>query len=415
MSGFSELIKNFGKTRDYVRDFFIYGFKVRNEFDRKSARTYDDEKRRVESWLGDFIKYDTDKRGKQVCISVDSGHISENPLYKAYYSKSFTDNDIKLHFLLLDILSDGKPLSLRDITDRLTNDYGEIFDEQTVRNKLKEYSAEGIFITQKQGKTAMFSLSPDTPEGLFAQYEGLSDAVKFCSESAEFGVIGNSLLKSADMKNDLFLIKHNYIVHTLEDEILLKILKCIEGKKLISFLNFGKRKNESEITGIPLKIYVSSQTGRRYLIMYHTQLRRMSSYRLDFIKSVKPLGDCPDYDLYADMLRRNEKNCFGVSFGCRKDGRNVERFRMLLHIDEKNEDFVIERLKREKRCGEVSKVGDDLFMYTAEVFDANELMHWVKSYIGRIVFVDCDNENLIKKFRHDIMRMYRIYCKEEQT
>ncbi len=45
MSGFSELIKNFDKTRDYIRDFFIYGFKVRNDFDRKSLRTYDDEKR----------------------------------------------------------------------------------------------------------------------------------------------------------------------------------------------------------------------------------------------------------------------------------------------------------------------------------------------------------------------------------
>ena len=133
MGSFSELIKSFDKTRDYIRDFFIYGFKVRNEFTGKSSRTYDDEKRRAESWLGDIFRYDNTRRGKQVSITVDSGHISENPLYSAYYSKSFTDNDIKLHFMLMDIL-DGKSLNVREITESLNSTYGQLFDEQTVRN-----------------------------------------------------------------------------------------------------------------------------------------------------------------------------------------------------------------------------------------------------------------------------------------
>ena len=107
MAGFSELIKNFDRTRDYVREFFIYGFKVRGDFDRKSARSYDDEKRRVESWLGEYLRYDTTSRGKQVAITLNSSRISENPLYRALESRSFTDNDIRLHFLLLDLLADG--------------------------------------------------------------------------------------------------------------------------------------------------------------------------------------------------------------------------------------------------------------------------------------------------------------------
>ena len=125
MSGFSELIKNFDKTRDYVRDFFIYGFKMRNDFERKSSRTYDDEKRRVESWLGNYVRYDDSQRGRQMSITVDSGHIAENPLYQAYYSKSFTDNDIKLHFLIIDILFNGEYLSLKELVNRLNDDYGQ--------------------------------------------------------------------------------------------------------------------------------------------------------------------------------------------------------------------------------------------------------------------------------------------------
>jgi len=60
MAEFQELIKNINKCRDYVRDFFVYGFKSRQDFtsDRKSARTYDDERRRIASWLSDYVVED---------------------------------------------------------------------------------------------------------------------------------------------------------------------------------------------------------------------------------------------------------------------------------------------------------------------------------------------------------------------
>lgn len=40
---YSELVKNFNKIRDYMREFYVYGFKSRDEFTKKSARSYDDE------------------------------------------------------------------------------------------------------------------------------------------------------------------------------------------------------------------------------------------------------------------------------------------------------------------------------------------------------------------------------------
>ena len=54
---YSELIKNFDKIRDYMRDFYVYGFRSRSGFDKKSARSYDNERRRIESWLGDYMGY----------------------------------------------------------------------------------------------------------------------------------------------------------------------------------------------------------------------------------------------------------------------------------------------------------------------------------------------------------------------
>lgn len=413
MAGFSELIKSFDKTRDYVRDFFIYGFKVRSEFDRKSARTYDDEKRRVESWLGDCLRYDSTERGKQVSISVDSGRIAENPLFSAFYSKSFTDNDIRLHFLLTDILCGGGGYTVKELTNRLNDDYGALFDEQTVRNKLKEYAAEGIFIAERHGKTDHFSLSPDTSESFFGKYEGLDDAVKFFSEATEFGAAGNSMLRSAGLKNDVFFIKHNYIVHVLEDEILLKITEAIGQKHCITAVNFGQNKAVSEFSGVPLKIHVSAQTGRRYLVMYLPEFKRLNSLRLDFIKSVTDGGECPDFDKYADILRRNTDKCFGVSFGNRHE-ESAARVKLMISADEEREKYIIDRLEREKRCGTLERAGKDLFCLTYDLFDAGEMMHWVKSFIGRIVGIECENEAVTDKFARDISRMYRMYCKGEE-
>ena len=69
---YSELIKNFNRIRDYMREFYVYGFKNRDEYTQKSARSYDDERRRLESWLGDYMQFRQTPKGKNVFISVDS-------------------------------------------------------------------------------------------------------------------------------------------------------------------------------------------------------------------------------------------------------------------------------------------------------------------------------------------------------
>ena len=60
----SKLIKNFDRIRDYMRQLYIYGFKRRTEYDKKSARSYDNERRRIESWLGDFMRFRQTPDGK---------------------------------------------------------------------------------------------------------------------------------------------------------------------------------------------------------------------------------------------------------------------------------------------------------------------------------------------------------------
>ena len=419
MAGFSELIKNFDKTRDYVRDFFIYGCKVRSDFDRKSVRTYGDEKRRVESWMGDYMRYDDSVHGRSVSISVDSGHVPENPLYNAYYSKSFTDNDIRLHFLLVDILQDGQSRTLKELVDSLNTEHEQLFDEQTVRNKLREYVDEGIIIAEKHGKTLYYSLSRDKADDFVREYKGLDDALKFFSETQHFGIIGNSILKMLGLKNDIFFIKHNYIIHTLEDILIPEILTAINEKRCVSFRALSdKRKKEGDDLGIenkviPMKILVSVQTGRRYLAAYIPSYKRFSAFRLDNMKTVK-MGECyENYDALKAKFERNMGHCFGVSFGMRRETGTVTPMKITFYVDEEKEPFIIDRLEREKRCCTLENTGEHLYTLTADVFDPNEIMHWAKTFIGRIVRIEGGADTVRIRFYEDMRRMNRMYGGDE--
>lgn len=47
------------------------------------------------------------------------------------------------------------------------------------------------------------------------------------------------------------------------------ILTAVRGKRMIRFENKSSRSGQvSTLSGVPLKIFVSTQTGRRYLCLY---------------------------------------------------------------------------------------------------------------------------------------------------
>ena len=130
---YSELIKNFNRVRDYMREFYVYGFKSRDEYRKKSGRSYDDEKRRIESFFGDHMQFRQTADGKNVFLSIDSRTSKHNPLYKAWKAKSFTDGDITLHFILMDILmTSDKPLTIHEITEQIDRNtsrfHAEVYD-----------------------------------------------------------------------------------------------------------------------------------------------------------------------------------------------------------------------------------------------------------------------------------------------
>lgn len=411
MSDFKELIKSFPKTREYVRDFFVYGFKTRDEFKDKSPRTYDNERRRLESWLGPYVQKDYVSKGSNISLAIDSNLLDTNPLFQVWKTKSFTDNDIILHFLILDLLENGKALTAEEITDRLLTEYDALFDTQTVRRKCNAYEKEGLLHKKKERKTILYYLDNSLTTWL-KDNPAVMDALAFYQMAGNLGIIGNEILEQLDAQNQTFRVKHSFFVHTLEDEILLCLLNAMNKKYSVQLELKGSKKGMVTSTQVvPLQIFTSTRSGRRFLCGYLNKTRRFSCYRLDTIKNVVLLDEVLEYDDLQSKLNRNRACLWGVSFQ-NENRRHLDKLTMTLQVYEPTENYILERLKREGRSGTVTKLGRNIYQYEIEVFDCNEMLPWIRTFIGRILSLECTAKSVEHRFYQDLQTMYEMYTKE---
>ncbi len=408
---YSELVKNFEKVRDYMREFYVYGFKSRSEFHAKSARSYDDERRRIESWLGDYMHFTQTPEGKNIFLSVDSRVTAENPFYKAWKTKSFTDGDITLHFILFDILCDPdirKTLSeLVEQIDEYLCEFEEpmTFDESTIRKKLKEYVQEGIIRMVKEGRNVLYSRMPDT------DLSGLSDAIHFFSEAAPCGVVGSFLGDKLEPEPKVFLFKHHYMTHALDSDVLARILDAIQGKRYITADNLSRHSGRfSTVRLVPLRICISAQNGRQNLIAHHEGMNRLHTYRLDYLSNVRVEEPCAHFDALREKLCQVEQHMWGVN--CHWGLDQLEHVEFEIRAEE-NEPFILRRLEREKRCGTIEKIDDHHYRYQADVFDTIEMLPWIRTFLTRITRLDFSNKIAENRFREDLKEMYRMYGIED--
>lgn len=404
---YSELIKNFNCVRDYMREFYVYGFKSRDEYTRKSARSYDDERRRLESWLGDYMQFRQTSDGKNVFLSIDSRVLQHNPLYKAWKAKSFTDGDITLHFLLFDILSvPSVCLNLNEITDRIDEylsqfDEPRTFDASTVRKKLKEYTADGIIVTEKRGKTAYYRRAENLD---FIN----PDLLDLASEIMPCGAIGSFLLDKEEQHEEHFAFKHHYITGAMDSEILCSVFMAMREKRGIIMKTLNRHRNQiTENHVIPLRVMFSVQSGRQYLMAYTPRFKRITSFRTDNIVSVKSDDVSERFDELREKLDGMLPHMWGVSTQSRS-GRRMEHVEFTVCYLE-DEQHIPRRLEREKRCGTVKKLDEHHSRFSADVYDASEIIPWIRTFICRITDINFSDKKLERQFKDDIDEMYALY------
>lgn len=392
---YSELIKSFDRIRDYMRQFYVYGFKSRTEYNKKSARSYDNERRRLESWLGDFMRFRQTADGKNVFLSVDTRSIPSNPLYNAFKAKSFTAGDVTFRFCILDLLCDDVAYTAQEIADFFSDKYLCHFetdwqpDLSTIRKKLKEYVSLGLLKAEKQGREMYFSRTKDMID--LSRWE---NALTFFSEADPLGVIGSTMLDKLDRTPDHYQFKHHHMLHALDSEIVLALLYAIGEKRRVRLHNASqhrKKKDDKEIIHIvlPMKIYVSSQDGRQFLLCYHYQFRRIMFFRLDYVRKVETIEEEKHFEKYAESCEKFQKHLWGASSG---SGFNLDHLELMLHFED-DEQYIPHRLEREKRNGHVEILDEHTCRFTIDVYDAAELIPWLRTenfqYARRGAAVSC--------------------------
>lgn len=134
---------------------------------------------------------------------------------------------------------------------------------------------------------------------------------------------------------------------------------------------------------------------------------RIEAYRIDNIVSVKLDEKCEQFDELREKLNRMLPYMWGVSTQS-ISGQRMEHVEITVRY-EKDEEFIHNRLEREKRCGKVEKISEGASRFSADVYDAAELIPWIRTFICRITDLHFSNQELEKQFFDDMDAMYRLY------
>ena len=131
------------------------------------------------------------------------------------------------------------------------------------------------------------------------------------------------------------------------------------------------------------------------------------------MSDVKIEEPTPRFDELRAELDSMQTKIWGVSAKRNHNGKeSLEHVEFTVKIAD-YEDHIIRRLQREKRCGNVLKIDDNTYRFSADVYDTSEMIPWIRTFICRITNLEFSNKELEKQFKRDIEEMYRIYGVKE--
>ena len=447
---YNEQIKNLKNVRSYIRQFFVCGFKEdkdytsnnnNNKNKNKTDKNTSDKntsngktsngktsksnfryiKKKIDNCLGESMKFDCYGKGK-IFLSTDSKTIKTNPFYDIFKAKSFTEKDIILRFLILDYLADGKEHTFIEIFKEINKDdenentevYKITVDKKTLDNKIKEFTELGLItkrVTKKGDKDCSKYRIVKHSEEELKEIEKLKNAIAFFSEADPLGVIGYYIMEMFDNYPDLFRFKQKYIFRAIDSEVLYHLVCAIESKTPIEIevvkehANTQSRKKDIQKV-LPYKIYISSQSGRQYLFCWGVESKNPSFVRIDRIETVKKLSEESELN-FKELDYNIKNNLWGVSS---KFSEKTEHIEFLVKIEE-NEQYILDKLINEKRCGTVEKVenSENLWKFSTDVYDTLEIVVWIRTFIGRICSISCENEKVLARLKKDFQALCDAY------
>lgn len=410
MANQNRAISSFDIIRKLVRNLYLEGFNnyLETEDLGKSSRAFINNLNSIRNFLDERFmssKTNTKKKSNPV-ISFDTREETENPLFALWKTSNSIVSNLSFDFAIMDILEDYPDginwFSLTSDSDSnkhdnlLSNYVSKGIDKKSVKVKLEKLADAGIIKFAENGKKIQKADTKNIKELLSSKE--VKQAIQFASETCPLGVIGSFILDNLKSLNSEPLntpihYKHHYIFNSIDYEIMYILLEAISNKNFVEIESerFGLR------TIVPLKIFISTQTGRTYIIFWDTIKNHYFSENLELILSAKPTEICSDYNNFKNKLSEIEPHLWGVSFKP-ENTTELEHVRFVIEyptLEEKR--YIPARIKREAIIGNVKELDDSHSEFNADLIDSNEIIPWLCSFFGRITAIDFPYTDKLKE------------------
>lgn len=424
------LIGEYERIRHILRDFYIFGCFTKDDYVEKSfisPSKYDQDQRKINAYLPeDFIsKKKKNRKIIQFC-RYNMYKDRENYIANTFRCRNFSELDIKTYFYVLQYLNE-KDMGLSELCE-IINDigYGEVNDYQreTMRKKLIKFE-EAEYITRygdekrpkyKLNRDILKDLSDDEIEDicimleLVKNREILQVPFLFLQKKLELYLYCNRNIKNID--KDFFLYKHNHLFNVLDNEILLELLKAINNKScvqitLVNNIENNDKGQECSFEVMPIKIIYDIVYGRQYLFSFSNEENEFIISRIDRIKKVETGEKIKDEELNEILKGASieEKSWCTSNISESIDTTVKIEFK----FDEKNEFFILERIKREGQHGKITKLEEGRYLFEIEVKDPGEMIPWIRSFGERAKIIESGDFKIEEKIISDWEELLKKY------
>lgn len=436
------------KFRNPLRNYYTYGFMSYSDLPSSSNTIDADWNRLNNILRDDQYFMWSTIRKKTLFMTTDSQSQLCNPFHRVYRFALYNDSDLMYFFNTILALSRdyelaekaysiddesspvlhklnqqeydkqmdslwrfGENISKRQLTRKQLAVFCEspvpfLTEDQNFRKFLK--SIEGLDLLEtvsEDKKTVKFKLKKLTLRQIIDhcsdEYDRFVDALDFFSRYCLLGEFGSYLLARLHKQQDsVFRFKHEYYMQSLNDYVLIDLIYAIENSMWCKLTQVNiLQKTESKLVCFPLQIRISQTNGRQYLACYDPIKHSYYNIRLDqidqveFVKNIR--GSSEKIDLSNERIENEIQNAmtaltnsWGVSTTKEQD-RNAENpvplHEVKLVIQYSPEEYyIVNRLKHEKRNGEIKVVGDKIY-FNIFVTDTTEMHPWIRSLYTRII------------------------------
>lgn len=467
------------KFRNPLRNYYTYGFMNYSTLSGTRKTLDEDWLRLSNILRQDqYFQWSTE-RSKVAFISSDSQSQQCNPFHRVYRFSMYTDADLVIFFNAVLALSEkyelaeniysvgedslpamkiidgdrlegicseeykdsnGKVCSITSLLDSFLENYSHreltykqiaAFCEPVSKGFLEEEQKVRKYLTPREKLHLLRKVSHDkrnikwklneiTLQHIIAECgdeaDLFFDALDFFSRFFVLGEYGTYLLSRAHKADEsIFRFKHEYFAQSLNDYIIIDLLKAMEDKLWCKITQSNPISGEEQhLICFPLQIRTSQTNGRQYLSIYAPHNHSYSSIRLDLITDLELIDNIKmngeDISLKNARIKEEISNALtGIhySWGASttdKQENNAEspvplkEVRLVIRYNpDGSEYYIVNRLNHEKRHGTITILKDTI-VFSIKVTDPREMRPWIRSFYSRIVEcsgIDTDTFRLI--------------------